>query len=117
MRTGEHLRRDVHANHCAPELRKRRGDDAGTNADFEHAPRPPEIGLDLGSDQLPSPLAAAGLVVAIGDAIERDAAPRHARIWMRNTGWSGAMRRRSSSGDFALTPPKKTPTSAFQRLT
>jgi len=33
-----------------------------------------------------------------------------------NTGWSGAMRRSSSSDESALTPPKNTPTSAFHRL-
>jgi hypothetical protein len=35
---------------------------------------------------------------------------------MRKTGWSGAMRRTSSSGEFALTPLNKTPTSAFHRF-
>ena len=34
---------------------------------------------------------------------------------MRKTGWFGAMRRSSLSGDFALTPSKKMPTSAFHR--
>jgi hypothetical protein len=34
----------------------------------------------------------------------------------RKTGWFAAMRRMSLSGDFALTPSKKMPTSAFQRL-
>ena len=34
----------------------------------------------------------------------------------RKTGWSGAMRRSSSSVELALTPSKKTPTSAFQRF-
>ena len=33
-----------------------------------------------------------------------------------NTGWSGAIRRNASSGDVAVTPPKKTPTSAFHRF-
>ena len=35
---------------------------------------------------------------------------------IRNTGWSGPMRRSSSSDASGPTPPKKTPTSAFQRL-
>lgn len=35
---------------------------------------------------------------------------------IRKTGWSGAMRRSSSGDESGPTPPKKTPTSAFQRL-
>lgn len=34
----------------------------------------------------------------------------------RNTGWLGAIRRMSLSGASALTPSKKMPTSALQRL-
>ena len=34
----------------------------------------------------------------------------------RNTGWSGAIRWRSASGESAPTPSKKTPTSAFHRF-
>ena len=34
---------------------------------------------------------------------------------MRKTGWSGAMRRSSSSEESGPTPPKNTPTSNFQR--
>ena len=41
---------------------------------------------------------------------------RQASIVTRKTGWSGAMRRSSSSDESGPTPPKKTPTSAFQRL-
>ncbi len=41
---------------------------------------------------------------------------RESQDVIRNTGWSGAMRQRSASGDVALTPSKKAPTSHFHRF-
>lgn len=37
-------------------------------------------------------------------------------VSMRKIGWSGAIRRSSSPGEFASSPPKNTPTSHVQRF-
>ncbi len=46
----------------------------------------------------------------------RSAAEACAYAPIRNTGWSGAIRRSSSSDESALTPPKNTPISQLQRF-
>ncbi len=47
---------------------------------------------------------------------ERRAPAQSVEPTIRNTGWSGAILRSSTSGESPPTPPKKTPTSHFQRV-